>query len=103
MAVATCPKPETLTAFARGELGAGELAGVAEHVGACEACCRALKLIPEDTLAGLARAAAASPATVHSAVTPSPLGPSAIGQEKVPAGFVGHPRYRIVGELGAGG
>ncbi len=101
MAVATCPKPETLAAFARGDLTATELAGVAEHIGACESCCRALKLVPEDTLAGLARAAAAAPPTMGSGAPPATGSPSVV--EKMPTGFVDHPRYRVVSELGAGG
>src|SRR4051812_13240184 len=104
MPVATCPKPETLSAFASGDLSADELSSVAEHVGGCETCCRALKLIPEDSLAGLARAAAASPPTLQSGTTPAPAGnrkPPAPPGTKIPVGFVDHPRYRIIGELGA--
>ncbi|MBM3983559.1 MAG: hypothetical protein FJ304_25465 [Planctomycetes bacterium] len=103
MAVATCPKSETLAAFARGNLAATELADVAEHVGACAACAGALKLVPEDTLAGLARAAAAAPHTVQSGTSGVLASGKSLASEKVPAGFVDHPRYRIVSELGAGG
>ena len=103
MSVAACPKPETLAAFARGDLTELELAAVAGHVGACEACCRALKLFPADSLAGLARAAAVEPSTVHSSGTPSSLVPTPTTTEKIPAGFANHPRYRIISELGAGG
>jgi serine/threonine-protein kinase len=103
MGVAVCPKPETLLAFARGQLDGAELASVAEHVGACAACCRALKLIPDDSLPGLARAAAVAPATVHSTNAPSPNAPNPIKQEQIPAGFVNHSRYRLLSELGAGG
>ncbi len=106
MPVAVCPKPETLAAFARGDLAAEELAGVAGHVGGCEACCRALQLVPDDSLAGLARAAAVSPATVQSSGSPASLAPDAVGvlpQNDIPAGFADHPRYRIVGRIGAGG
>lgn len=101
MAVATCPKPETLAAFARGSLTATELANVAEHVGGCESCCRALKLVPEDSLAGLARAAAAAPPTMGSGAPPAVGAPAVV--QKVPPGFVDHARYRVVSELGAGG
>src|SRR4051794_19408736 len=101
MAVATCPKPETLAAFARGDLSAPELAGVAEHLGGCAACCKALQFVPEDTLAGLARAAAQSPGTVMSAGVPNPLLPGAA--KSADAAFANHPRYRVLGELGAGG
>ncbi|MBN9121436.1 MAG: protein kinase [Planctomycetes bacterium] len=102
MAVAACPKPETLAAFARGDLVAAELSGVAEHVGGCEACCRALQILPEDSLAGLARAAAVVPPTVRSGMTPAGA-EAKLPANQIPAGFVDHPRYRITGELGAGG
>jgi eukaryotic-like serine/threonine-protein kinase len=106
MAVATCPKPEILTAFARGALDPTVLAVVAEHVGACAACCRALKSVPEDTLAGLARAAVAAPMeTLDSGLTPPPppAPAPASGPTGVPEALANHPRYRILGELGRGG
>src|SRR5262245_20560903 len=99
MDVAVCPKPETLAAFARGDLSATELAAVAGHVGTCAACCRALQLVPEDSLAGLARAAAAVPPTAQSVA----VAQVANAAPKIPAGFADHARYRILGELGAGG
>jgi serine/threonine-protein kinase len=104
MPVAVCPKPETLASFARGALAAEELAAVAGHVGSCAACCRALQLVPEDSLAGLARAAAAAPSTVNSVGAPAPGASTGTPADaRVPVGFVDHPRYRIVSELGAGG
>lgn len=102
MTVASCPEPETLIAFARGELAPEKLVAVAGHVGGCEACCRALKLIPEDTFANLARVAAAEPFTVQSVGPPQTLLP-ADPNETIPAGFVDHSRYRIISKLGAGG
>jgi serine/threonine-protein kinase len=103
MAVAVCPAPETLAAFARGDLTATELATVAEHVGVCEACCRALKFVPEDSLAGLARAAAAAPETLNSGPPAATGASSEVAENQVPAGFVDHPRYRVLSRLGAGG
>ena len=106
MPVVACPNPEILAAFARGDLGAAELANVAAHVDKCSACGRALKFVPEDSLAGLARAAAASPDTLDSGMTPAPPpapAPAPVDQTGIPAAFVNHPRYRIIGELGRGG
>ena len=103
MPVAVCPKPETLAAFARGDLGAAELAEVAGHVGSCMVCCRALQLVPEDTLAGLARAAAAAPSTLNSAGPPAPPSPESIANSEIPTAFVNHSRYRLISQLGAGG
>jgi serine/threonine protein kinase/putative intracellular protease/amidase len=108
MTVAVCPNSETLAAFARGDLTPTELAAIAEHIGGCDACCRALKFVPEDSLAHLARAAAAVPATLNSANTDSPREEAASNKselpaKRIPAGFADHPRYRIINELGAGG
>lgn len=110
MAVDICPNPETLAAFARGELPAPTLAAVAEHVEACAACCQALKNVPDDALAQLVRAAAVSTPTVHSqAVGFAPVRPSphqrdsTVSPPPIPPGFVDHPRYRILSQLGSGG
>lgn len=108
MTVAVCPNSETLAAFARGDLTPTELAAIAEHIGGCDACCRALKFVPEDSLAHLARAAAVAPATLNSANTDSPReevasNKSELPAKRIPAGFTDHPRYRIINELGAGG
>jgi serine/threonine-protein kinase len=103
MAVAACPKPDALAAFARGKLTGPDLAAVAGHVGVCAACCRALELVPDDSLAGLARAAAVAPVTVQSTGTPSSLIPNPNTAANIPPALVGHPRYRVIGELGAGG
>ncbi len=101
MPVAVCPRAETLAAFARGDLAATQLSEVAEHISTCAACGNALKFVPEDSLADLARAAAASPVTVKSITQPAPLGTATSGH--IPAEFADHPRYRIVSEIGAGG
>jgi serine/threonine-protein kinase len=98
MVVAACPASDTLSAFARGELPPDELSAVAGHVGACAACCAALKAVPEDSLVALARAAAASPS-----IAPREPGQTQSGSSSVPAALANHPRYRVVGVLGAGG
>jgi serine/threonine-protein kinase len=101
MAVAVCPSAETLAAFARGDLADTELACVSEHVGTCAACCAALRGLPHDSLAELARAAALEPPTVKAENEPQrPVGRVTVGP---PAGFEEHPRYRVFGALGAGG
>jgi len=103
MAVATCPSAETLAAFARGDLTDTDLACVSEHIGTCGACCAALRGVPHDSLAELARAAALEPPTVKAEIEPHierPAGRVTVG---IPAGFEEHPRYRVFGALGAGG
>ena len=57
MAVTTHPTPETLAAFARGDLPSSELSTFSEHIGMCSECCAALRGIPDDTFGELARAA----------------------------------------------
>jgi serine/threonine-protein kinase len=105
---ATHPDADTLAAFGRGELPPAELAAVAVHVARCDACCAVVAAARDDTLVGLAREVGATPPDStpapagHTAVTPDrpPDLPSIAG---VPAALVDHPRYRILGELGAGG
>ncbi|MDY3561580.1 protein kinase [Gemmata sp. JC673] len=97
----TCPTTETLAAFVRGDLPPDDLAAVADHVDGCAACGRALQFVPEDSLAGLARAAAAADTVPRSAGGATAIAPGVTAS--VPEGFADHPRYRIVGRLGAGG
>src|SRR5437868_858086 len=99
MAVETHPAPDTLAAFARGDLPPAELSSVAEHVGGCKECLAALERIPDDTLAGLARAAARTPAPV---ATAAPAKSAAVIPASVPAALANHPRYKVLGELGSG-
>jgi serine/threonine protein kinase len=95
MAIRTAahPSQETLVAFNRGTLPAGELSEVESHVAHCDSCCAALANLSEDRLVGLARQAAAGlPATADSLRLPD-----------VPPELVDHPRYHVLGQLGAGG
>lgn len=96
----THPTPEVLAAFGRGELLADDLATVAEHVRVCDTCCATLGRIPDDSLVGLARQAAAVRTPSDPVSIPPALLPLADG---VPPALADHPRYRILGELGAGG
>src|SRR5262245_32079854 len=94
MPIATIPHPapDILAAFGRGDLPPDDRVAVEIHVAKCDSCCDALAALSEDHLAGLAREAAASPAnsdTLHQSDTPHEL--------------ADHPRYRILGQLGAGG
>ena len=87
------PTPETLAAFNRGALTAGERAGVEEHVSGCDSCCSALAVLSEDRLVGLARkAGAALPPTADMIDVPD-----------VPPELIDHPRYHVLSQLGAGG
>lgn len=106
MPVAGCPSAELLTAFACGDMPPDRLVEIADHVVGCAACGRALKAVPEDSLAGLVRDAAASPNSLPTTrATQTPVLPSepVAPADEVPAGFADHPRYRILRRLGAGG
>lgn len=78
MTVALHPTRESLQAYTRGELPPAERSAVSEHVSKCAACRQSLGLgdVPADSVK--------KPKTI-------------------PAGLAEHPRYRILGELGAGG
>jgi serine/threonine-protein kinase len=93
------PDPRTLAAFARGDLPPDELAAVAEHVNGCDTCCAVLRDTPDDSLVGLARAAAADTPTDQGTVPPLALPVD----DPVPPQLADHPRYRVSGQLGAGG
>ncbi|MBA4190867.1 MAG: hypothetical protein C0467_23005 [Planctomycetaceae bacterium] len=116
MTVATHPTPEALAAFARGDLPAAELAAVAEHIGACAACCAILSRVPDDTLAGLAREAGGGTDKSPAAEIPRAGAAPTVGSDGgnapepapevddgIPAPLADHPRYKVLRELGAGG
>jgi serine/threonine protein kinase/putative intracellular protease/amidase len=115
MAVATHPTPDALAAFARGDLPATELAVVAEHIATCSSCCALISCVPDDTLAALARqaaaiadktpeCAAATPAATRTVADPPAGAPATVGDDDgIPAPLRDHPRYEVIRELGAGG
>jgi serine/threonine-protein kinase len=78
---------------------------VAEHIGGCDACCAALRGVPDDTFGNLARAAGA--AVAPAVPTPGPVGdlalPGVTQVDQFPPELADHPRYKLLGELGAGG
>jgi hypothetical protein len=87
------PDLEELTAFDGGRLQPEQMAAVERHVADCADCCRRLETLPEDAFAVLLRSFASGQTPVdHDTLLPS-----------LPAGLVGHPRYRVVEVLGRGG
>jgi serine/threonine protein kinase len=85
------PSLDQLTAFDRGLLGDDEWEVVERHVAGCDDCGRKLDGLLGDVLATMVRAFS---------------GPGA-GEKKaeleIPPELVGHPRYRVLRPLGAGG
>src|SRR5262245_28414649 len=121
MNAAAGPHPSLgqLAAFDQGQLRPAERAAVERHLVACDACCQVLEGVPDDRLVSLLRAAAGRstlPSVAHAANTggwtpgpssslrtPSPSGPDAPAELTVPPALADHPRYRVLGPLGAGG
>ena len=93
-AVVTHPGSDRLAAFSWGKLDAAEAAEVAEHLVACTDCQTVVERQPDDPLMALLRKALA---------TPAESGTSSLTGSWVPAELVGHPRYRLLRWLGAGG
>jgi hypothetical protein len=94
------PTLAQLEAFDAGALPPGERGSVEIHLEGCPACCRSLDTLPEGALAALLRAFAGA------GECPGPAPPAAgdePAQPDIPAALVGHPRYRVLGVLGAGG
>jgi serine/threonine protein kinase len=88
------PTPAQLQAFDAGRLPHAERGPIERHLQGCPACCAALDTMPEGTLEALLRAFA-GPSAGGAGDGPAPPG--------LPAALVGHPRYRILEVLGAGG
>jgi hypothetical protein len=89
----THPTPDQLAAFDAGRLRAHDAHAVERHVAGCPDCCRALEQLPEDDLAALIRTSAGG----------ATLGHGGADAHEAPPELVNHPRYEILGPLGAGG
>jgi hypothetical protein len=87
------PAADELTAFAQGRLGPARQAEIERHVAGCDRCCRALRAVPDDTFLTALREAPTPPGVWR----PTPAG------DAVPPELRDHPRYRVLGTLGAGG
>ena len=88
------PDLEQLAAFDGGRLSPSRREAIERHVAGCESCCRRLETMPEDAFTATVRAFAGCAGSLES---PGP------GRPELPAGLVGHPRYRVLGEIGRGG
>ncbi len=120
------PSLDQLAAFDLGRLRPEEWSELERHVAQCEVCCRKLEALPDDPLVALLRASAGTvgltpPArllgTDWKSILPKPAdtidldiarrdtpsSPVAPAGPEVPAELTDHPRYRILGLLGAGG
>lgn len=92
----THPTVEELVEFSAGRLEESSAAALVAHVDACAVCRAVLKALPPDELDLLLRESVGCPDTPLDSAT-------AIAVPDVPPELRNHPRYRIVGRLGAGG
>jgi serine/threonine protein kinase len=104
------PAPDRLVAWRVGRLSAAEAAEVEQHLAGCESCHTLADALQPDLLRTLLTpapgdtpsVAAEMPTAVHpmAAQSPTPLPDVVPG---IPPELVDHPRYRVLGLLGAGG
>ncbi|HKB39546.1 MAG TPA: zf-HC2 domain-containing protein, partial [Gemmataceae bacterium] len=95
------PGRERLAAFRVGNLSLEDLADVEQHVAGCDSCCRSLKALPDDSLVGLLRRSANTPAPP--ADTSADGAKAGTAGQGAPPELTNHPRYRLRELLGAGG
>jgi uncharacterized protein (TIGR03067 family) len=108
MNVAEHPAADQLTAFGLGKLGESDSAVIEAHLADCATCRVALESQPADSLLALARAAREPGAEMHVKGFSTAEGAPTCAQAttaptEVPEELTNHPRYRILGHLGAGG
>ncbi len=91
------PRPDVLAAFGAGQLEETASAEIAAHLAQCSTCLSALEELPDDAFITRLRAS--------SGETPEPRPDTASADEPVavPPALADHPRYRVIGWLGAGG
>jgi WD40 repeat protein len=109
------PSVEVLRSFGLGQLGEAEASAVEEHVGHCEACCRTLAEAGSDTFTdllrrgglagvnGAATLAAGSPPPAADGTRASADSSDESAWDGPPPALLRHPRYRVLGLIGAGG
>jgi tRNA A-37 threonylcarbamoyl transferase component Bud32 len=98
------PTRDQLAAFDLGRLNLGEWSAVEQHVAVCDACCRQLEGVTPDPLLHLLKSVAgAQVETPFSKATASTPVPARLEVAEVPVELCNHPRYEVLGFLGAGG
>jgi WD40 repeat protein len=94
------PSEELLRRFDSGQLRGPEAEAVEAHLAGCAECCRTLQGLGGDTLAQLLlRVGPASGCSGAATLSPA----AAPAAPEVPAALREHPRYDVLGPLGAGG
>jgi serine/threonine protein kinase len=93
------PTAASLKAYGQGRLTAREMSDIEIHLADCDSCCTALANLPDDTLLLRAREAATSGFRAREQTVAAPRA----NPREVPKALRDHPRYRVLGLLGAGG
>jgi serine/threonine protein kinase len=101
------PSPDQLRAFDLGRLASTEWSAVEHHLLECPECSGQIQELPEQTLADLLgeydpeRPSGETPA--GPATPPGPAFSPPVAEPELPPELAEHPRYRLLGYLGAGG
>jgi WD40 repeat protein/tRNA A-37 threonylcarbamoyl transferase component Bud32 len=96
------PSAEDLAAFSSGEADEEALSRIQGHIAHCPHCRAVLKSLPPDELTALLRQAVKLPDRPgHDGRLLAPCDPSAAAG--LPPALADHRRYRVLGQLGAGG
>jgi eukaryotic-like serine/threonine-protein kinase len=98
-AISTHPTTAALVAYGQGKLSAAEMAEIESHLATCATCGEALAATPDDTLLIRAREAATSGFRAREQTVATKR---AVPHE-IPQPLRDHPRYRVLGLIGAGG
>lgn len=93
------PSAAALKAYGQGRLSVPEMTAIEGHLADCDSCCDALAKLPDDTL--LVRAREAATSGFRARENPPPA--KRANPHEVPRALKDHPRYRVLGLLGAGG
>src|SRR5437868_4536080 len=102
------PTPQQLEAFDHGTLPTSEWDAVEGHVAGCACCARRLESVPDDPLTALLKTSASPPLSRTETSDPDVQGAGSTSPdtdigESLPPELREHPRYRVLGFLGAGG
>ncbi|WP_425615857.1 protein kinase [Anatilimnocola sp. NA78] len=93
------PTLDSLRAYGQGKLAAAQMTVIEDHLSGCTTCCEALASTPDDTLLIRAREAATS----GFRASEKTVGTKPAKVHEIPQPLRDHPRYRVLGLLGAGG
>lgn len=98
-ATSTHPTAAALVAYGQGKLSAVEMLEIESHLATCASCGEALAATPDDTLLIRAREAATSGFRAREQTVAT----KRAAPQEIPQPLRDHPRYRVLGLIGAGG